>query len=59
LAAELDRYHYFHSARADLLVRCGRHDQAVGAYRRALELVGNEPERRFLQRRLDEVERLV
>jgi RNA polymerase sigma-70 factor, ECF subfamily len=49
---ELDRYHYFHAARADLLRRLGRRDEARAAYERALELVRAEPERRFLERRL-------
>ncbi|HET7768903.1 MAG TPA: sigma-70 family RNA polymerase sigma factor [Chloroflexota bacterium] len=52
---ELDRYLYFHAARADLLRRAGRYEAAAAAYRRALELVGTEPERCFLQRRLREV----
>jgi hypothetical protein len=50
LAAELDRYHYFHAARADLLRRRG--DDPRADYERALELVGNAAERRFLERRL-------
>jgi len=52
---ELDRYLYFHSARADLLRRAQRYEAAAGAYRVALQLVGTEPERRFLERRLGEV----
>jgi RNA polymerase sigma-70 factor (ECF subfamily) len=52
---ELERYLYFHAARADLLRRAQRYAAAADAYRRALELVGNEPERRFLERRLREV----
>lgn len=51
----LDRYLYFHAARADLLRRAGRRQAAGDAYRRALELVGTAPERRFLERRLAEV----
>jgi RNA polymerase sigma-70 factor, ECF subfamily len=54
LAADLDRYHLFHSARADLLRRLGRHEESAGAYRHALALVSNEVERRFLERRLGE-----
>ncbi len=49
---ELDAYHYFHAARADLLRRLGRPDEARAAYERALELAHSEPERRFLARRL-------
>jgi RNA polymerase sigma-70 factor (ECF subfamily) len=52
LAPELDRYHYFHAARADLLRRLGHRDQAALAYARALELAGNAAERAFLERRL-------
>jgi RNA polymerase sigma-70 factor, ECF subfamily len=44
------------AARADLLRSLGRREQAAKAYRRALALVANEPERRFLERRLAEVE---
>jgi RNA polymerase sigma-70 factor (ECF subfamily) len=51
----LDGYQYFHSTRADLLRRLGRADEARTEYERALELAHNEPERRFLQRRLAEV----
>ncbi|WP_240157491.1 RNA polymerase sigma factor [Pseudonocardia broussonetiae] len=48
-------YHLLPAARADLLRRLGRADEAAGAYRAALDLVGNEPERAFLLRRLAEV----
>jgi RNA polymerase sigma-70 factor (ECF subfamily) len=51
----LDEYHLYHSARADLLRRLERLDEAADAYRRALELVQTEPERRFLSRRLAEI----
>jgi RNA polymerase sigma-70 factor (ECF subfamily) len=54
LADDLDRYHLFHSARADLLRRLGRHEESAESYRRALALVSNEVERRFLERRLGE-----
>jgi RNA polymerase sigma-70 factor (ECF subfamily) len=50
----LSRSHLFHAVRADLLRRLGRSAEAVQAYDLALELVGNEPERVFLQRRRDE-----
>ena len=53
----LDDYQYLHSTRAELLRRLGRTDAAVPAYRRALELARDEPERRFLRRRLDELRR--
>jgi RNA polymerase sigma-70 factor, ECF subfamily len=52
---DLDGYQYFHSTRADLLRRLGRAEEARTDYERALELAHNEPERRFLQRRLAEV----
>jgi RNA polymerase sigma-70 factor (ECF subfamily) len=54
LAAALDRYHYFHAARADLLRRLDAREAAADAYARALELAGNSAERAFLQRRLAE-----
>ncbi|MFB3905472.1 MAG: RNA polymerase sigma factor [Acidobacteriota bacterium] len=55
---ELKDYHLLHAARADLLRRLGAYAEAAKSYRRALELVTNESERRFLQRRLQEVTRL-
>ncbi len=48
-------YHLLPAARADLLRRLGRQAEAAEAYRAALELVGNEPEREFLRRRLTEL----
>jgi RNA polymerase sigma-70 factor, ECF subfamily len=51
----LEEYHLLHAARADLLRRLDRRDEAAAAYRRALELTGNEAESRFLERRLLEV----
>ena len=51
----LDEYRYFHSTRADLLRRLGRHDEAAAAYGRALALAPTDPERRFLQSRLTSV----
>ncbi|HSI92761.1 MAG TPA: RNA polymerase sigma factor, partial [Jiangellaceae bacterium] len=53
---ELERYHLLHSARARLLEQLCRPDEAVRAYRRALELVGNESERSFLDKQLAAVE---
>jgi RNA polymerase sigma-70 factor (ECF subfamily) len=55
LGGALDAYHPFHAARADLLRREGRRADAAGAYRRALELAGTEPERTFLAARLREL----
>jgi RNA polymerase sigma-70 factor (ECF subfamily) len=57
LTNELRRYHLFHAARADLLRRLGRRDEAAAAYERALALAANEVERSFLQRQLREVNR--
>jgi RNA polymerase sigma-70 factor (ECF subfamily) len=53
---DLDGYHYLHSTRAELLRRLGRVDEARAAYHRALELVRSDAERRFLERRLAELE---
>ena len=51
LAETLDRYHLFHAARADLLRRAGRDEESAASYDRALAQVGNDAERRYLQRR--------
>lgn len=51
LRGELDGYQPFHAARADLLRRAGRADEAREAYDRALALTRNSSERLFLQRR--------
>ena len=56
-AGDLDRYHLLHAARADLLRRLGSPVEAAKSYARALELVTNEAERRYLERRLREVQR--
>jgi RNA polymerase sigma-70 factor, ECF subfamily len=52
---DLADYHLAHSARADLCRRAGRPADARESYMRALALTRNEPERRFLERRLGEV----
>ncbi|OGA40433.1 MAG: RNA polymerase subunit sigma-24 [Betaproteobacteria bacterium RIFCSPLOWO2_12_FULL_62_13] len=52
---ELADYHLAHSARADMCRRLGRTAQARASYQRALELTRQEPERRFLERRLAEL----
>jgi RNA polymerase sigma-70 factor (ECF subfamily) len=49
---DLDHYRYFHSARADLLRRAGRDDEARHAYQRALELAQTDAERRSLSEQL-------
>lgn len=53
---ELGTYHLAHSARADLCRRLGRTADARMSYERALTLVKQEPERRFLEKRLREME---
>jgi RNA polymerase sigma-70 factor (ECF subfamily) len=50
---DLQDYHLAHSARAELCRRLGRTVEARASYKRALELTRQEPERRFLERRLD------
>lgn len=52
---DLTGYHLAHAARADLLRRLGRRDEARAAYERALELAQQEPERRFLKKRLSQL----
>ncbi|HUQ73218.1 MAG TPA: RNA polymerase sigma factor [Burkholderiales bacterium] len=52
----LEDYHLAHAARADFCRRLGRSKEARASYRRALALVRQEPERRFLERRLAELE---
>jgi RNA polymerase sigma-70 factor (ECF subfamily) len=54
---ELDGYVYLHSTRAELLRRLGRVEDARGAYDRALTLVSSAAERRFLERRRDDLVR--
>ncbi len=56
---DLDNYHLFHACRADLLRRLSSMEEAAKSYKRALALVTNESERRFLERRLNEVQRPV
>src|SRR5712692_951683 len=55
-AGELDGYHLLHAARADLLRRVGPFAEAARSYQRALALVRNDGDRRFLVRRLREVQ---
>jgi RNA polymerase sigma-70 factor (ECF subfamily) len=56
---ELGGYHLLPSAKADLLRRLGRHAEAAAAYRQALGGAAQEAERRYLERRLREVEAAV
>jgi len=53
---DLDSYHLLHAARADMQRRLGLPGEAAKSYRRALALVTNDSERRFLERRLREVQ---
>ena len=57
-AGDLDRYHLFHAARADLLRRMKRFPEACDAYRAALRLANNRLEQEFLGRRIEVIERL-
>jgi RNA polymerase sigma-70 factor (ECF subfamily) len=52
---DLQDYHLAHAARADLCRRLGRTAQARASYERAVALARQEPERRFLERRLSEL----
>ncbi|MBT2774131.1 RNA polymerase sigma factor [Halomonas sp. ISL-60] len=55
---QLSRYHLFHAAKADLLRRQGQHEAARSAYHQALQLATLDPEKRFLNRRLAELENI-
>jgi RNA polymerase sigma-70 factor (ECF subfamily) len=55
LVEKLRDYHLLHAARGDLLRRAGRKTESVIAYRQALQMVKQEPERRFLERRITEL----
>ena len=57
LLGELGKYHLAHAVHADLCRRLGRRREAAASYRKAMSLVGHEPERRFLERRLAELEK--
>lgn len=54
-SGQLSSYYLYHAARADLLRRLGRTEEAAEAYRRTLELTANAVERRYLRRRLAEL----
>lgn len=54
-SGELTEYHLSHAARADMLRRLGKRKEAAAAYKEALALARQEPERRFLERRLKEI----
>jgi RNA polymerase sigma-70 factor (ECF subfamily) len=52
---DLDSYYLYHAARADLLRRLRRNEEALAAYERALSLSANAVERRYLRRRMAEL----
>jgi RNA polymerase sigma-70 factor, ECF subfamily len=53
-SGRLDDHHLLHAARADVLRRMGRNDEAASSYRRALQMTQNGSDRRYLRRRLEE-----
>jgi len=55
-SGELDEYYLYHAARADLLRRLGRCAEALSAYERTLSLTSNAVERRYLRRRISELQ---
>jgi RNA polymerase sigma-70 factor, ECF subfamily len=59
LLKKLSEYHLAHAVHADLCRRAGRKEEALGSYRKALSLARQGPERRFLERRVAEIERLT
>lgn len=59
LEGDLSQYHLLYAARADLLRRMGAMEDAAKSYSQALELASNSSERRFLERRLREMQRLA
>jgi RNA polymerase sigma-70 factor (ECF subfamily) len=56
-AGELETYHLLPAAKADILRRLGRRAEAAAAYERALQLVTHDAERRYLERRRQEMKR--
>ena len=55
-SGELDSYHLYHAARADLLRRMGRNREAIESYRRGLALTTNTVELRYIRRRISELD---
>jgi RNA polymerase sigma-70 factor (ECF subfamily) len=55
-SGELDSYHLYHAARADLLRRMGRNSEALESYNRGLALTTNAVELRYLRRRISELD---
>ena len=58
-SGELESYHFFHAARADLLRRLGRNREACESYHRGLAITTNTVELRYLRRRISELDALV
>jgi RNA polymerase sigma-70 factor, ECF subfamily len=58
-SGELDSYHLYHAARADLLRRMGRNREASESYHRGLALTSNAVELRYLRRRISELDLLA
>lgn len=56
---ELDRYYLLHAARADLLRRAGKFDEARHAYLRASELTNNRSEMRYLEQRIADIDSAI
>jgi RNA polymerase sigma-70 factor (ECF subfamily) len=52
-ASELESYYLFHAARADILRRLGRREEAMWSYREAMELTDNSVEKAYLHRRIE------
>jgi RNA polymerase sigma-70 factor (ECF subfamily) len=53
---ELENYHLYYAARADILRRLERREEAIAAYRTALDLAGNHVEEAYLRRRIAALE---
>ena len=54
-SGELDQYHLYHAARADLLRRLERNEEALAAYEKAIALTSNKVEAEYLRRRVGEL----
>jgi RNA polymerase sigma-70 factor (ECF subfamily) len=55
-SGDLDNYHLYHAARADILRRLERREEAIAAYRRAVDLIVNRVEEAYLRRRIAALE---
>jgi RNA polymerase sigma-70 factor (ECF subfamily) len=58
-SGQLDNYHLFHAARADLLRRMNRNSEAITAYQNALALTSNQVEADYLRRRIAQLRSLA